>query len=585
METASSGINGMQELKGLSVDEALRTLEQYRMLLVASETGAWEYHTDTDVLECNDIYFSLLGRQMSEYDEVDQYGIKHLWIDLLHPEDVAEATERFSNYLNNPIGIYESTFRMSHADGSWRWIASRGRFLTDESGELSNRVIGTHIDITKQKQAEEEIKRDRLLLRTLIDSMPDTIYVKDDLGRKVIANKSDVELIGAGTEADIIGKTDLEIISGEPGIEAYNDDMELIRSGVAILNKEELFYDRKGNATWLLTSKVPVKDEHGKTINIIGIGRNITHRKKTEDELNELNQQLSQQAEHLQKLNEQILEQKEQELEKAIAQGKFEIASEVLHDIGNALVGFGSHLNRIKRVIDRSSLDGIRNLSLFLKTQQETISTAIGPDKAKALVSITDGFINVQDGNQKEIITAITDVLGIISHIQEILSIQRQLVRAHEGSHERRPVNLLNIIEDSRSMLFASLEKRGVEVRAEIKPGKYVIKGDHTKLMQVILNVFKNSLEALPVEMGRNKIGIFMENTGEQIILRITDNGHGFDQETAAKLFERGFTTKVTGTGLGLYNCRSIIESHAGTFDLTSEGIDKGAVTTITFKV
>jgi signal transduction histidine kinase len=69
------------------------------------------------------------------------------------------------------------------------------------------------------------------------------------------------------------------------------------------------------------------------------------------------------------------------------------------------------------------------------------------------------------------------------------------------------------------------------------------------------------------------------------MLLQIKDNGKGFDESTANQLFKRGFTTKSSGAGLGLYNCRTIIESHEGTIDITSEGQGKGTLSTIGFKI
>lgn len=132
-------------------------------------------------------------------------------------------------------------------------------------------------------------------------------------------------------------------------------------------------------------------------------------------------------------------------------------------------------------------------------------------------------------------------------------------------------------------MLFASFEKRGVQFKADIKPGSHIIKGDHTKLMQVFLNIIKNSLEAMPMDSTGKRIQISLESAGEKIILKITDNGEGFDEATRQRMFARGFTTKQSGTGLGLYNCRSIIESHAGSLEITSEGPGLGATSTIIF--
>jgi len=422
------------------------------------------------------------------------------------------------------------------------------------------------------------------LLRTLIDSLPDVIYVKDDQGRKIIANHADVASLGLSSEKDVIGKTDLETLEGSVGERCYRDDMEIISTGQAIVDKEEFFFDADGRQQWLLTTKVPVTGADGKTSHILGIGHNITRRKHAEEELRALNEELSEQSEELRALNEQLTAQKEQETEKAIAQGKFEIASEILHDIGNALVGFGAYLNRINRILEKGNLKAVTNLSLFIGNQQAVLADALGDDKAKALLSLTEGIAKTQTENNAELSSSVNELLNITAHIQEILNIQRQFVAGREGHQQRKPVNLVSIIGDCRSMLLASLEKKRIKLHANIAPGSFIIKGDHTKLMQVILNVLKNSVEAIDMEAEEKHINISLQSDAATIELKVKDNGKGFSPETGERLFARGFTTKSNGTGLGLYNCRSIIESHAGAFDITSPGVDQGAEVTIVFK-
>jgi len=412
------------------------TTKQYRQLLIMSKTGAWEYFPATESVDCNDIYFTMLGRDINDY----RMSLNEAWTNLLHPEDRAEAMRKFTEYLENPTGMYECEFRMLHANGKWVWIYSRGGLLKADDNKGTVSIIGTHVDITDQKQAQEEIQRERILLRTLIDNLPDTIYVKDAEGRKVMANRADVAAIGARCEADVIGKTDLELFPNSTGLRGYKDDMEVLRTGEPMLGREEFLNNEKGEQFWLSTSKVPVYDEHGTISRILGLGHNITERKRAEEALNKLNKELAAQSEELKILNSQLLLQQEQELEKAIAQGKFEIASEVLHDIGNALVGFGSYLTRINRVAESNNIESVRSLGAFLKTQQAAIGNAIGADKAAALLSITEGIAKTQGDNQKEVSTAIGELLNIVSHIQEILNIQRQSVRNHNGTHDRKPV-------------------------------------------------------------------------------------------------------------------------------------------------
>jgi len=565
-------------------------IERYKALIYASGIGAWEYFPDTETLWCNDVYFAMLGRDINDYNFKSSNNLKEVWIDLLHPDDKEVAAQKFAEYLSNPEGTHESYYRMKHSDGSWVWIWSRGRLFHNESSGFG--AIGTHVDITKHKKAEESIQRERILLRTLIDNLPDTIYVKDIKGRKVIANRADVECIGCATEEDVLGKTDLDLFPNDIGLRGYEDDMSILKTGEAITNREEYFVDKEGKTRWLQTTKIPVRDPRGKIIRLLGIGHDITLRKQSDEVLNKLNEdlrlqskELSKQAADLKALNQQLEKQKGQEMEKAIAQGKFEIASEFLHDIGNAMVGLGAHLNRINRVVDQNNVNNIKSLTVFLKTNQAAIATAIGPQKAAALISVTEGVEQAQSDNVCDINKSVTELLNITTHIQEILNIQRQLVRGHKGMHERKPINLESIIYDCRSMIFASIDKKGILFNINVQPGAYTIKGDHTKLMQVVLNILKNSIEAINADATEKTINVNMHNTGNVVEISVSDNGQGFDAKTAELFFVRGFTTKKNGTGLGLYNCRAIIESHSGSFEIKSDGPGCGAVTTIRFAV
>ena len=278
------------------------------------------------------------------------------------------------------------------------------------------------------------------------------------------------------------------------------------------------------------------------------------------------------------------LEQRVIELDKAVAQGKFEIASDVLHDIGNATVGFGSYLTRIKRLQDQENPENLEKLAAFFESQQPVLATAIGTDKSGAVITMLNGIVQMRKTHREEISQSVTEQLNIINHIQEILHIQRQYISGKE-TRERRPVNIRNIINDCIAMLFSSFDKSAIAVSLDISPDLPDIKGDHTKLMQVFLQVLKNCLEAIRSDAQEKTICIRAFRETGQLILEIRDNGQGFDGSVAARLFERGFTTKPSGSGMGLYNCHDIMESHDGTIDIRSDGPGKGALTTIKFKL
>jgi PAS domain S-box-containing protein len=134
-------------------------------------------------------------------------------------------------------------------------------------------------------RAQEALHRERSLLRTLVDNLPDAIYVKDAASRKTLANPAEVRNLGWLTESDVLGKTDFASFAREDAEKFMADDQAVLQSGQPLLNREESFRDAQGVEHWLLTSKVPLRDEQGQSIGLVGIGHDITQRKRTECEL------------------------------------------------------------------------------------------------------------------------------------------------------------------------------------------------------------------------------------------------------------------------------------------------------------
>jgi PAS domain S-box-containing protein len=158
---------------------------------------------------------------------------------------------------------------------------------TDLNAVLLNdgRVYASCRDITDRKRTEEALNQERRMLRTLIDNLPDPIYVQDNECRKIIANKADVENIGFASESEVLGKTDLELFPGHIGQRGYADDKKVINTGKPIFDLEEEFISGKGVKRWLLTTKIPLHDKDGNITGLVGIGHDITERKEIVEEL------------------------------------------------------------------------------------------------------------------------------------------------------------------------------------------------------------------------------------------------------------------------------------------------------------
>ena len=279
---------------------------------------------------------------------------------------------------------------------------------------------------------------------------------------------------------------------------------------------------------------------------------------------------------------EKILNQALQD--KAVEQSKFEMASGILHDIGNAVVGFGSYLTKVKREISQSDHTTLVNLESFFRKQQPQLMPVFGEAKTNALLDLMGGLVQNQQNSQAELNKALSEQMNIITHISEVLNLQRQYIKGQEG--ERAKISIRNIINDCLSMLMAVIHKKNIEVQSNIPIDLPLILGDKTRLMQVFLNLLKNAAESIePGENNQKHINIQARIENNELLAIIKDTGAGIDPAILPTLFTKGVTTKAEGTGLGLANCRSIIESHNGRLTLQSEGPGKGAEAIVYFKI
>jgi PAS domain S-box-containing protein len=156
----------------------------------------------------------------------------------------------------------------------------------------SGEIVVIYEDITEHRRAEEMRAEEHNLLRSLIDNMPDLIYIKDKRSRFVIANTAVTSFMGAATPDELVGKTDFDFYPEQQATAFYEDEQNIILLQQPIVNKEESFPDKQGGPKWLLTTKVPWTDSHGNIVGIMGIGRDITELKLTKEALRAANQQL-----------------------------------------------------------------------------------------------------------------------------------------------------------------------------------------------------------------------------------------------------------------------------------------------------
>ena len=142
-------------------------------------------------------------------------------------------------------------------------------------------------DTTERRQLEQALERERGLLRTVINNLPDRIFAKDIESKFIINNEAHLQALGVGSQVETTGKTDFDFRPRDLAEQMFRDDREVIDSGKRIVEKEERAHDQSGKATRLLVTKVPMCDRNGGVIGLVGISRDVTRRFEAEEALKE----------------------------------------------------------------------------------------------------------------------------------------------------------------------------------------------------------------------------------------------------------------------------------------------------------
>jgi phosphoserine phosphatase RsbU/P len=139
---------------------------------------------------------------------------------------------------------------------------------------------------------ERELAEERNLLRSVINNLLDSIYVKDARGVYRLDNIAHMRTIGAEKPDDVVGRTVFDFFPYDAAVRFQADDQNVVRTGKAIVNRQEAFLQPDGSKKWLATTKVPLRSNNGDVIGIVGIGRDITERKRSEEQLAIYNEEL-----------------------------------------------------------------------------------------------------------------------------------------------------------------------------------------------------------------------------------------------------------------------------------------------------
>ncbi|MBI5688069.1 MAG: PAS domain S-box protein [Verrucomicrobia bacterium] len=259
-------------------EEKLRESEErFRQIFEEGPSGMAIVGADFRYIQANTAFCKMLG-----YTEEELASLTSK--DITHPEHLKQDVESVENLLRGDIPVYRTEKRYIRKDGEIVWCSVVATVIRDKQGRAMYYLVMAQ-DITERKRVEEGLAREQSLLNSLITTIPDNIYFKDLNSRFVRINEAMSRSFGLRNASDVVGKTDSDFFAAEHAREALEDEKRVMGRGESMISKEEKEIWPDGRVTWVSTTKVPLRDKSGKITGLVGVSRDITAHKQTEEEI------------------------------------------------------------------------------------------------------------------------------------------------------------------------------------------------------------------------------------------------------------------------------------------------------------
>jgi two-component system sensor histidine kinase/response regulator len=370
------------------------------------------------------------------------------------------------------------------------------------------------------------------LLRTLLDLLPDSIYVKDVQSRYLLDNSAHRRIVGLNSVEDVVGKTVHDFFPSELADRYDADDLQVLKSGQSLLDREEPRVDKNGRARWINTSKVPVTGPDGQLIGLVCISRDVTERKEFEDKLLRANAELERnEAALVSTAN--ALRQAKEEADSA-NKAKSEFLANMSHEI-------------------RTPMNGIMGMTELL------MNTELAPQQRE--------YLRLVEQSADALLRLLNDILDFSK------------IEAGKLELESIPFELRDELGDTLQALTSRAVQKNLEIAFYIPadvPDRLI--GDPGRLRQIVVNLVGNAIKF--TEQGEVLVEVRLESRSQQtaaLHVQVRDTGIGIPPEQQAKMFkafmqaDSSMSRRYGGTGLGLAISSQLVQLMGGRIWLESE--------------
>jgi PAS domain S-box-containing protein len=400
---------------------------------------------------------------------------------------------------------------------------------------------------------------DHALVAAFLENIPAYVYFKDRQSRFIAVSGALVRYFGCTDPIEIIGRTDFDFFSQPHASATFESEQRLIRTGEPIVGKLEMDTWPDGRVTWVMTNKMPLRDEFGEIIGTFGLGQDVTAARKMEADLGQAQKNL---------------------IDASRVAGMAEVATNVLHNVGNVLSSLNVSASLIATGLRQSRAGSLTKVTALLREHRANLGAFLTHDaKGRRIPEFIASLARANAEERDLLLREIASLHQNVDHIKDIVSMQ-QAYATMVGVVE--PLDPVVMLEDSLRMNAGALVRHEVRVVRDYKPAPPML-AEKAKVLQILVNLIRNAKYACDEGEGLDKVLTLRiaPSDPDHVTFIVQDNGIGIPAENLTRIFAHGFTTRKQGHGFGLHSSANAAREMKGSLTAFSAGSGHGATFTL----
>lgn len=463
-------------------------------------------------------------------------------------------------------------------EGSLKDLSRSERDLRATRDELELRVEQRTAELVL---ANEELRRQTELLDSIQQQMGDAVLVSDENARIILWNpvasslldfgeggigadwgeKHPCFLPGQTTPLDVADMPIMHALRGEP-----TEQVELLMKSPA-----------RPDGIWLSVTGRPLHAQDRSIRGSILVIRDITARKQAEEALRRSNDELE---ERVRERARELRDAQQQALALARQAGMAELATNILHNVGNVLNSVNTSTAMLGEGLRGLRIEPVARTADLLEQRGADLAAFLSSDKQGRRVSELLRKLGEHLAGQRDEMLSMTEELQRhVDHIRTIVEMQQSYAM---GAVMIEETSLADLVEDALRIHAAALARHRVTVERQL-PALPPVLVDKHRVLQILLNLMSNAKYALDkVSPEARRLTLRIERApGDQIRLQVIDSGEGIEPALLTRIFQHGFSNRTGGHGFGLHSCSMAARALGGSLSAHSEGPGKGATFTL----